>query len=253
MYQNCIVRTPSRSLEKGLTSLNLGKPNFETALKQHELYIEALKQCEVNVTILPPDERFPDSVFVEDPALCTPHCAILTRPGAESRRDETDIISKPLTQFFENIETISAPGTLDAGDVMKVDSHFYIGLSERTNAEGAQQLISILEKYGMTGSTISLKNVLHLKTGLAYLEHNNLLAAGEFVDKVEFRKMNVIEIPEEESYAANCIWMNDRVIMPAGYTRTREKIAALGYAVIEVDTSEFRKLDGGVSCLSLRF
>ena len=98
-----------------------------------------------------------------------------------------------------------------------------------------------------------LEKVLHLKTGLAYLEHNNLLAAGEFVSKPEFLDFNIIEIPEEESYAANCIWVNERVIMPAGYPRTREKIARLGYRVIEVDTSEYRKIDGGVSCMSLRF
>lgn len=105
----------------------------------------------------------------------------------------------------------------------------------------------------MTGSVVTLEKVLHLKTGLAYLENNNLLACGEFLDKPEFRHFNLVEIPEDESYAANCIWVNGTVIMPAGYPVSRGRIAALGYPVIEVDTSEFRKLDGGVSCMSLRF
>jgi dimethylargininase len=105
----------------------------------------------------------------------------------------------------------------------------------------------------MTGSSVVMHKALHLKTGLAYLEHNTLMAAGEFVANPAFREYNVIEVPEEQSYAANCIWVNGRVIMPSGYRSIREKVAALGYEVIEVETSEFRKVDGGVSCLSLRF
>ena len=136
---------------------------------------------------------------------------------------------------------------------MMVGNHYYIGKSARTNEEGAQQLIAILEKHGMTGSIVTLEEVLHLKTGLAYLENNNLLAAGEFVTKPEFQKYNIIEVPVEESYAANCIWVNGKAIMPSGYPNTRDKIAALGYEVIELDTSEYRKVDGGVSCMSLRF
>ena len=136
---------------------------------------------------------------------------------------------------------------------MMVGSHYYIGESARTNNEGAQQLIAILERHGMTGTVIPLKEVLHLKTGLAYIENNNLLAAGEFLETPEFKKFNIIEVPENETYAANCIWVNGTVIMPAGYPITKSKISALGYKVIEVDTSEFYKLDGGVSCMSLRF
>ena len=127
------------------------------------------------------------------------------------------------------------------------------GLKLATARGASMSMIAILEKHGLSGSVVRLEKVLHLKTGLAYLEHNNLLAAGEFVSKPEFQDFNIIEIPEEESYAANCIWVNERVIMPAGYPRTREKIARLGYRVIEVDTSEYRKIDGGVSCMSLRF
>ncbi|HCF4758897.1 TPA: dimethylarginine dimethylaminohydrolase family protein [Pseudomonas aeruginosa] len=254
MFKHIIARTPARSLVDGLTSSHLGKPDYAKALEQHNAYIRALQTCDVDITLLPPDERFPDSVFVEDPVLCTSRCAIITRPGAESRRGETEIIEETVQRFYPGkVERIEAPGTVEAGDIMMVGDHFYIGKSARTNAEGARQMIAILEKHGLSGSVVRLEKVLHLKTGLAYLEHNNLLAAGEFVSKPEFQDFNIIEIPEEESYAANCIWVNERVIMPAGYPRTREKIARLGYRVIEVDTSEYRKIDGGVSCMSLRF
>lgn len=253
MFKHIITRTPCKALVDGLTSSKLGKPDYEKALEQHHGYLRALQTCNVDITILPPEEAFPDSVFVEDPALCTPHCAIVTRPGAVSRRGEAELLEPVLHRFYKQIERIVAPGTVEAGDVMMVGKHFYIGQSARTNAEGARQLIAILEHYGMTGSIVSLRKVLHLKTGLAYLENNNLLAAGEFLTKPEFQNFNLIEVPEDETYAANCICVNGTVIMPAGYPKTRTKITALGYEVIEVDTSEFRKVDGGVSCLSLRF
>ena len=136
---------------------------------------------------------------------------------------------------------------------MMVGSHFYIGLSERTNESGAKQVIEYLEKYGMSGSVIKLEKVLHLKTGVAYLEHNNLAACGEFLTKEEFQKFNILKIDEDESFAANCVWVNDRVLIPKGYPKARETIAGFGYSIIEVDVSEFQKLDGGLSCLSLRF
>ncbi|OCG22432.1 N(G),N(G)-dimethylarginine dimethylaminohydrolase [Gilliamella sp. wkB108] len=253
-FNHIIARTPAKSLVNGLTSANLGKPDYQKALDQHNNYIRALQQCDVDITILPADERFPDSVFVEDVALCTPKCAIITRPGAESRREETVIMVDTIARFYPNkVERITAPGTVEAGDIMMVGDHYYIGLSARTNLAGANQMIAILEKHGLSGSVVTLEKVLHLKTGLAYLENNNLLATGEFLTKEEFQHLNIIEIPEQESYAANCIWVNDRVIMPSGYPITKAKIAALGYQVIEVDTSEYRKIDGGVSCMSLRF
>ena len=128
-----------------------------------------------------------------------------------------------------------------------------MGRSARTNDEGIRQFIEILEKYGLSGSEVPLEKVLHLKTGVNYLENNNLLVAGEFVDKAEFSEFNRIEIPESEAYAANCIWVNGTVIVPEGYPAVEAAVRGLGYNVILVDTSEYRKLDGGLSCLSLRF
>ena len=252
-FTKAIVRTPCRSFVNGLTTAGLGKPDYNLALKQHKKYIEALEMCGLEVLITEPDERLPDSVFVEDTAILIPECAIITIPGAESRKAETDRIKKALKSFYRNIEEISSPGTVDGGDVMMAGSHFFIGISDRTNIEGAKQLIKILEKYGYSGSTVSLNNVLHLKSGVAYLENNYLVATGEFTDKEEFKKYNILKVKDEESYAANCVWINDFVLVAKGFPKTKELIEEAGYETIELDVSEFRKLDGGLSCLSLRF
>lgn len=255
MFKNVIVRVPASSISEGITSADLGKPIYEKALMQHENYVSALTKTGVEVTVLEPKDAFPDSCFVEDVALCTSKCAIITRPGAETRQQEVQLadMKEALGKFYEHIEQIEAPGTVEAGDIMMVGDHFYIGESARTNKEGANQMIAILEKYGLSGSIVPLKKVLHLKTGLAYLENNNLLVAGEFIDDPEFAKFNKIIVPEEEAYGANCIWVNGYVLVPEGYPTVQKKIEELGYKVLVVDTSEFRKIDGGLSCLSLRF
>lgn len=256
MFQNVIVRRPCRAMVEGITSNpQLGKPDYEKALAQHDAYITALQRCGVNVTVLPADERYPDSCFVEDPAVITRKCAIITNPGAPSRNGETDGILSAIRAFFpeEKIEYIRAPGTLEGGDVMMVGDHFYVGRSARTNAEGIRQFIAILEKHGLSGSEVPLEKVLHLKTGVNYIENNNLLVSGEFVNKEDFACFNRIKIPEQEAYAANCIWVNGTVIVPAGYPAVEKAVRGAGYDVILVDTSEYRKLDGGLSCLSLRF
>ncbi len=256
MFTNVIVRRPCRALVDGITSApELGKPDYELALKQHDKYIEALKACGVEVTVLQADERYPDSCFVEDPAVVTRCCAIITNPGAPSRNGEKDEIIGAIRKFYpeDKIEYIKAPGTLEGGDVMMVGDHFYVGRSARTNEEGIRQFIAILEKYGLSGSEVPLEKVLHLKTGVNYLENNNMLVAGEFVEKPDFAQYNRIEIPESEAYAANCIWMNGTVIVPEGYPAVKAAVESCGYEVLLVDTSEYRKLDGGLSCLSLRF
>ena len=253
MFTKAIVRTPSKSMVNGLTSANLGKPNYELALKQHQEYIAALTKCGLQVKVLPADERFPDSTFVEDTALLTKKCAVVSNPGAPTRRGEITEMKQALKSYYSTIEHVTPPATVEPGDIMMVGDHFYIGLSKRTNEDGAAQMITILNKYGYTGSAIFMKDMLHLKTGVAYLENNNLLAFGEFLDEEQFQSFNIIEVDEEESYAANCIWVNNYVLVPKGFPKTRDKIINAGYSIIEVDVSEFRKLDGGLSCLSLRF
>ncbi len=253
MFTKAIVRTPCEAMINGISSANLGKPDFKKALVQHADYIEALRECGLQVTVLPADENFPDSTFVEDVALMTPHCAIITRPGAPTRTLETESILTTIREFYTKVETIEAPGNLEAGDIMMVGEHYYIGLSERTNLTGAQQMIAILERYGMHGSLVELTEVLHLKTGLGYLENNNLLACGEFLVKPEYQQFNLLKVDPEEAYSANSVWINNTVLTPEGFPKTSSLIESTGYRVRQVDVSEFQKLDGGLSCLSLRF
>ena len=237
----------------GISNANLGLPDYQKALGQHLDYIEALKECGLQVTVLPPDENFPDSTFIEDTALMTPHCAILTNPGAPTRRQETRSMLPVIREFYKKVEIIEAPGTVDGGDIKMVGNHYYIGLSKRTNQAGAEQLIAILQGYGMQASVVELTEVLHLKTGLSYLENNNFLACGEFLSKPEFQQYNLLRVNAEEAYAANSVWVNETVLVPAGFPKTSALVASAGYNIREVEVSEFQKLDGGLSCLSLRF
>ena len=256
MFHNCIVRKPCKALVSGITSgLYPGKPDYELACKQHEHYIECLKQCGVQVEVLPPLEEYPDSVFVEDPAVVTKSCAIITNPGAASRNGEKNEILSAIQKFYpeDKIHFITGEGSLEGGDVMMVGDHFYVGRSARTNEEGIRQFIEILEGWGLSGSEVPLEYVLHLKTGVNYLEDNNMLVSGEFKTKPDFEKYNKVEIPEDEAYAANCIWVNGTVIVPEGYPTVLKAVQDLGYKTLTVDTSEYRKIDGGLSCLSLRF
>lgn len=253
MFTKAIVRTPCHAMVEGISSASLGVPDYENALVQHADYIAALEECRLQVTVLPPDQDFPDSTFVEDTALLTAQCAILANPGATSRAMETASILIALSKFYANVERIESPGTVDAGDIMMVGKHFYIGLSGRTNQSGAEQMIAILEKNGMQGSLIKFAEVLHLKTGLSYLENNNLLASGEFLGMSEFQTFKILEVDPDDAYAANSVWVNGTVLTPKGFPKTSALIASAGYKVREVDVSEFQKLDGGLSCLSLRF
>jgi len=253
MFKNAIVRKPCPEIINGLSSVSLGKPDYNKALDQHAGYVEALRSCGLNVKVLEADSQFPDSVFVEDVALCTSECAFVTNPGAPSRNGEKIKIRPVLESFYTQVESIEAPGSLDAGDVMMVGKHFYIGISQRTNVQGAKQLIAFLERYGMTGSMVPLKEMLHLKSGLSYLEQNNLLITGEFINHSTFADFQKIEVDPAESYAANSLWVNSTVLVPAGFPRTLAEIKQAGYHTLTLDVSEFRKLDGGLSCLSLRF
>lgn len=255
-FTHVIVRKPGKSLASGITSApELGQPIYERACEEHDDYIAALKQCGVSVTELPALEAYPDSCFVEDPAVITRKGAIITNPGAPSRNGEKEEIEPVIRQFFddEHIKHIEAPGTLEGGDVMMVGDHFYVGKSARTNEEGIRQFIAILNEWGLVGSEVPLEEVLHLKTGVNYLEDGNMLVSGEFIDKPDFANYHKVVVPEEEAYGANCIWVNGTVIVPKGYPTVLAAVKDLGYDTIEVDTSEYRKVDGGLSCLSLRF
>jgi dimethylargininase len=252
-FTTAIVRRPSPELVHGITTAGLGEPDFARAVQQHRKYVEALGKCGLAVKVMEADSRYPDSVFIEDVALCTTAGAIITQPGAESRNGEQDGMREVLKEFFQDIQEIRYPGTLEAGDVMMAGNHFYIGLSNRTNSEGARQLTRILENYGLSASTVALGKVLHLKTGVSYLENETVLVCGEFIDHPGFEKFKQVVVPPEEAYAANSLWINGTVLVPEGFPITEARIGKAGYPVLTVDVSEFQKLDGGLSCLSLRF
>ncbi len=253
IYIHAIVRTPGKSLVNGLSTANLGLPDYPLALAQHKNYIAALEQCGLQVEILPAEERYPDATFLEDVALLTPWCAIVLSPGAPSRRGETEGIDQILSSYYDSIFRIQTPGTVEGGDILQVDFQYYIGITTRTNRSGAEQVVEILRDHQLDGILIPIKDLLHLKTGLAYLENQTLLACGEFVNHPAFRGFTILEMDESDAYAANCLNINGTVILPAGYPRTEKLISKAGYPIITVDVSEFRKLDGGLSCLSLRF
>ncbi|MCI9406598.1 MAG: N(G),N(G)-dimethylarginine dimethylaminohydrolase [Oscillospiraceae bacterium] len=255
MFTHAIVKKPCQAMVDGITTADLGKPDYQLAIKQHADYIQALEQCGVQVTVLEADEAYPDSCFVEDTAVLTRKFALITNPGTPSRKGEIMSMIPVIERFYpkEAIEYIQAPGTLEGGDIMMVGDHFYIGISARTNQEGAQQFIRALEKHGMSGEMVPLHTILHLKTGLSYIENNNLLISGEFLDNPTFSQFHHLKVAVGEEYGANCIWVNGKVLVPAGYPQTQKAIEALGYEVLVVDTSEYRKIDGGLSCLSLRF
>lgn len=253
MFKNAIVRKPCPNMVKGITEADLGKPDYHKALLQHARYVEVLRQLGLKIDVLEADNRFPDSVFVEDVAVCTPHCAVITNPGAPSRNKEIALIKDIIHKHYEQVEQIKSPGTLEGGDVMAIGSEYFIGLSGRTNEKGARQLIAILERYNLSGHIVELNEVLHLKTGVSYLENNNLLVSGEFKEKSIFDSFNKIEVPDDEAYGASCLWINGTVLVPAGFPKTKKKVEDAGYETIELAMTEFEKLDGGMSCLSLRF
>jgi len=253
MFKHAIVRIVSKNFQYGLTSSKLGKPDYNKALIQHSNYIEALRKCRLKVLTLETDDRFPDSTFVEDTAVVNEDLAIIANLGETSRKGEEIEIREVLDKFYENVESIEKPGSLDGGDVLRVEDQYFIGISKRTNKVGALQLKEILKKYGFSCSLVKLKEVIHLKTGLAYIGDNNLIVSGEFIDNPLFQDYNIIKVDEDESYAANCIRVNNYVLIADGYEKLINSISSLGYKVLKLDITEFRKMDGGLSCLSLRF
>ncbi|MCK5146096.1 N(G),N(G)-dimethylarginine dimethylaminohydrolase, partial [bacterium] len=238
-FQFAITRQPGPEMVQGISSAHLGQPDFDLAMDQHDAYVRALEQCGVEVIVLPSDSRYPDGCFVEDTAVLAETVAVVDRPGAATRQGEEAAIAEALKVFYSELKTIDAPGSLEGGDVMRVINHFYIGLSERTNAEGARQLIAYLEEHGYTGSTVEMNEMLHLKTGVNYLDGATVMVAGEFIDHPAFKEFTKIVVPDEEAYAANSLWVNDRVLVPMGFPKTLAAIREAGYVTLDVDVSEF--------------
>jgi len=288
MFMKAIVRPPAPNFADGLTSAGLGTPDYQQALEQHAAYCDALEQCGLELIRLESDERYPDSCFVEDAAIVfgalpdgratapnaalivglqtnaadegvrvpSRKAAIITRPGALSRRGEVDIIRGELCRLFPSIHEIHSPGTLDGGDVCEAGKHFFIGISDRTNEDGARQLAEVLASNGFTHSLVDtdgISGLLHLKSGVAHLRDNTLIVTEALAHRQEFRGYDLIHVDPGDEYAANCIEVNGRVLIAAGYPRFEAKLRALDYETIALEMSEFQKMDGGLSCLSLRW
>jgi dimethylargininase len=249
-YTQAIVRKPGKNFADGITDSVLEKPSFEIALKQHAAYCEALIHCGLRLTILDADENFPDGCFVEDTAVVTEKVAIITNPGAKSRRGETKKIAETLSEYMKT-EYISLDGFVEGGDVLRFGNKFFIGISDRTNENGALQLSERLSNYGHSSSMIPVKSILHLKTGITFIGQNNFIALGGLSQ--QFKRFNIIQVDQDEAYAANCLFINDFLLVPKGYPEMKKKVLKLGCKIIEIEMSEFKKMNGGLTCLSLLF
>ncbi len=256
MFTRAVVRPPGESFDGGLTSAELGKPDLELAVEQHEAYCRVLEECGLRLTRLAADDRYPDSTFVEDTAILTPRGAVSCRPGAFSRLGETEEIERVLRPDFTRIYTIHEPGTVDGGDICEAGDRFFIGVSQRTNEAGATQLAACLAELGYISTLIDIRglsNILHLKSGIAYLGDSLIVIIDELKDRKEFSGYDLIHVNAEEAYAANCLLVNDRVLVAAGYPGLQRRLQDLDYETVVLNMSEFQKMDGGLSCLSLRF
>jgi len=251
-FTTAILRKPGPNFKNGITKSELGEPDINVALSQHKHYSEILQECGLNVKILDYHPDFPDASFVEDTAIITPQCAIITNPGDKRRRGEEVEIERVLRDY-RKIEAIQPPGTVDGGDVLQIGNEIYIGLSKRTNDEGARQLSDILRKYNIRSFMVRIKDVLHLKSGINYLGGKKIIIYQDWYNIPAFSKYERIPVLLEESYAANCLYINGSVLIPAGFPDTHNKLEKLGSKIIELEMSEFRKMDGGLTCLSLRF
>src|SRR5215831_5979122 len=203
-FQRAIVRPPAPTYASGLTTVSLGTPDLPRTRMQHAAYCEALERCGLTLTILPEDPAYPDSTFVEDTAVLTANRAILTRPGAPSRSGEVAAIEPALSKFYGAMRSIRDPGMLDGGDVCEADGRFLIGISRRTNEEGARQLASFLEEEGFSSGTIDIRGVpgiLHLKSGIASIGDRRILAIEELRDHPALRDYEIVPVEPEEAYA----------------------------------------------------
>ena len=252
MFTHAITRLPGENFADGLTTANLGRPSYPLILEQHHAYRQALLSLGLDVIVLPSEPAYPDAYFVEDPAIITSKIAIITRPGAPPRQGEETTL-EPFLQYYRPLAHILPPGTVDGGDVLMVGEHFFIGLSERTNTEGATQLAALLSSAGYTSETVPVAAGLHLKSGINFVGNNTLLVTESIADYPGFAAYKKIILDPGEEYAANTLWINDTVLMPKGFSKTRAKLTHLGISIFELDVSEVQKMDGGLTCMSLRF
>ncbi|BDQ34664.1 dimethylarginine dimethylaminohydrolase family protein [Pseudodesulfovibrio portus] len=252
MFTKAITRRPGPEVVDGITSQNLGKPDFELALRQHDAYVQTLRDLGLAVTVLDAEPGYPDCCFVEDTAVVCPEVAVLTPLGAPSRQGEQKTIAPELAKYRELV-VIEPPALIEGGDVLLVEKTFYVGLSDRTNEMGAQALADAVSPHGYETVVIACCPSLHFKTDVNFIGNNTILVSPCCDDMEQLAGFDRIVVEDDEAYARNCLYINGTVIVPDGFPNTLAKVRATGVETVVLDMSEFRKLDGGLTCLSLRF
>ena len=252
-FTHAIVRQPAKSIIKGLRAVDIGLPDYAQMMSDHEDYKEALTFAGVEVISLTPLDKFPDGQFVEDTALCLPKAAILMRPSAPSRHGEVNEIVPKLSKLFKKVFEIEKPGHVEGGDILITGKEILVGHSARTNASGISQLSEIVAPLGyVVREVFTPSDILHFKTDCSLLCPNEILSTERLQSSGCFDGYQVINVADGEEAAANVIRVNDYVIMPAGFPKTKAILENRDYKVIAINNTECAKLDGGVSCLSLR-
>lgn len=246
-----LTRKPGPNFPDGLTTHIGPPPDYAAALAQHKAYSAALRSIGIKIVELAADPAFPDGCFVEDTAVATAEIAVIARPGAESRRGETRTVRQAL-ESMRPVVDISSPGTLDGGDVLMTDRDVFIGISKRTNRSGARQLAAHLAPLGYRCHDVSVPDGLHLKSSVSLVAEDTLLLTSAFQGNPAFGAYRRLVATDDEADACNTLWINGWVIMASGFPKTRELLELLGAPVITLEMGEFRKMDGGLSCLSVR-
>ncbi len=253
-FSHAIVRYPSRSILDGLRAVDTGAPDFDVFSLHHQLYVDALASTAASVTTLAADEAFPDSVFIEDAALCLQEGAIIMRPGAPTRLGETRLIAPTLSQLYQEVLPIEGPGFIEGGDILTTEREILVGLSARTDAAGISELKSLVSRWGYSLRVVNTPpEILHFKTDCSLLDEETILCTPRLAATGCFEGYKLIQTADGEDACANAIRFNDLVIMPDGFPKTSEQLVSLGYNVSLIGNSEAAKLDGGMSCMSLRF
>ena len=246
-----LVREISPALARcELTHLTRVPIDVALAEAQHANYVEALAEAGCRVERLPTASDLPDSVFIEDIAIVFDELAIITRPGAESRRGETPVVADAVARYRE-VRRIEAPGTIDGGDVLVCGRQVFVGESTRTNAAAIEQMRGILGPFGYTVCPLRVGGYLHLKSAVTLVAERLLLANPAWIDGDAFRGYKIVGVAAGEPAAANALGLRDRVILPAAFPRTAERLRAHGLTVTPVDVGELAKAEGGVTCCSL--
>lgn len=243
-------RVSPRFNECEITHINRTPIDIEIAKSQHHEYILALKELGCRVVELPEEASLPDSVFVEDAAFILPEAAVITRPGADSRKPETESIAKALAPYLP-IVRVTEPATVDGGDVLVLGKEIYIGMSTRSNPAAVGQIQDLLGQSGYKVTAVHLNDCLHLKTAVTKIDDTTILIDKNLVDPSQFKAYEWIEIDASEPFAANCLPVNGTIIYPDSFPRTRKILETRGYNIRPVTVDELAKAEGAVTCCSL--